>query len=71
MPQVVIISDTPCRSLDGSVYVMAESDADGVLTRLAILFRDLFMHTNHNRFGFFFFFGFRFFRSACGLGVCK
>lgn len=28
------------------------------------------MITNQNRFGFFSFFGFRFFRSACGLGVC-
>jgi hypothetical protein len=46
-------------------------NADDVLTRLSILITDLLMHTDHNRFGFFFFFGFRFFRSACGLGVCK
>jgi hypothetical protein len=28
------------------------------------------MQTPHNRFGFFFFFSFRFFRSACGFEVC-
>jgi hypothetical protein len=28
------------------------------------------MHTHHNRIRFFFFFSFRFFRSACGFEVC-
>ncbi len=32
--------------------------------------RYLRMKSHSNRFAFFFFFSFRFFRSACGLGVC-
>lgn len=32
--------------------------------------RNLFMNSTQNRFRFFSFFSFRFFRSACGLGVC-
>lgn len=35
------------------------------------LTNEMRMNTHQNRFGFFFFFGFRFFRSACGLEVCE
>ena len=41
------------------------------LTARELLNNELPMNSHQNRFGFFFFFGFRFFRSACGLGVCE
>gem|GEM_PF-4110264 len=41
-----------------------------VLTIIPYLHKGYVMNTNLDRFSFFFFFSFRFFRSACGLGVC-